>query len=299
MNYHGKSYSDDKEYQVRLSAYLASVDRVRLRNQESAKYGGAHYAITKYADLAPEEFQKIYLGSRPSTTPVEQREVLPRIRLSADPTAFDWKNQSKVTDVKDQGQCGSCWAFSATENIESVWMIAKGLSSSSMEHLAPQQIVDCDTEDDGCNGGDTPTAYEYIIKAHGQDTEKAYPYKARDQTCAFKPANVYTTISSYKYATKTKNEEEIKTNLVAWAPLSICVDAASWQDYSDGVMTHKECGKSLDHCVQLTGFDVSGSKPFWNVRNSWGTNWGENGYIRLEYGQNTCGMADEATTAVA
>jgi len=263
-----------------------------LRNEKSALVGGANYGVTKFSDLSPEEF-KMYLTSRPSTIPVDKREVLPRSFVSA-PDSFDWRNQSKVTDVKDQGQCGSCWAFSVTENVESVWMISKKLDASSMETLAPQQIVDCDTSDDGCNGGDTPTAYEYIIKAGGLDTERSYPYKAEDGRCAFKSADVYSTISNFKYATKNKNEAEIKTNLVAWAPLSICVDAESWQDYSDGVMTHKECGKTLDHCVQLTGYNGNA----WSVRNSWGGDWGESGYIRLEYGFNTCGMADEATTAI-
>jgi len=293
MNAHKKSYSNVDEYQVRLSNYLNTVERVRFRNEISAAIGGATYGITKFADLSPQEFKKLYLGSRPSTISVDKREVLPQAFLIV-PDAFDWRNQSKVTDVKDQGQCGSCWAFSATENIESVWMIAKGLTSANMQLLAPQQIVDCDDSDAGCNGGDTPTAYQYVISAGGMDTEKVYPYTAEDGTCSFDANSVYTTISNFKYATKTKNEGEMKTNLVAWAPLSICVDAESWQDYSKGVMTHKECGKSLDHCVLLTGYNGN----VWNVRNSWGNNWGENGYIRLEYGYNTCGLADEATTAI-
>jgi len=126
------------------------------------------------------------------------------------------------------------------------------------------------------------------------DPESVYPYRARNGNCAFKANEVETKISSWKYATRSNNENEVKTNLVAWAPLSICVDAESWQDYSSGVMTHTECGKSLDHCVMLTGYAGNA----WNVRNSWGANWGERGYIRLEYGYNTCGMTDEATTAV-
>jgi len=292
MNKHGKHYTND-EYQIRLINYLGSVERVRLRNENGAKIGGANYGINKFSDLSPAEFSKIFLTARPSTISVDDRQVLPRTSLSlAD--SFDWRNSSKVTDVKDQGQCGSCWAFSATENIESVWMIAKNLNAQSMQALAPQQIVDCDKSDDGCNGGDTPTAYEYVIKAGGMDTEKTYPYHAADGTCKFKAADVFTKIASYKYATKTHNEGEMKTNLVAWAPLSICVDAESWQDYTSGVMSHTECGKSLDHCVLLTGYNGA----VWNVRNSWGADWGESGYIRLQYGYNTCGLSDEATTAV-
>jgi len=188
--------------------------------------------------------------------------------------------------------------LSATENIESVWLIAKGLTPVNFKPLAPQQIVDCDTSDGGCNGGDTVTAYEYIIKAKGQDTEESYPYKAVNQKCQFKPADVEVTITSYKYATKTKNEDEMKTATATVSPLSICVDAQPWQFYTSGIMTASQCGTALDHCVQITGYDTASATPYWEVRNSWGTDWGEKGYIRLEYGKNTCGLAEEATTAV-
>jgi cathepsin F len=293
MNMHGRFYATPEEYSLRFSNYLNSVQRIQQRNAKSAKIGGAYYAVNKYSDLSSEEFAKQYLTARPSSVPMDKRQVLPKSNIIVADT-FDWRNSSKVTDVKDQGQCGSCWAFSVTENIESVWMIKHDLNPKTMEALAPQQIVDCDTTDSGCNGGDTPTAYEYVISAGGMDTEASYPYQANDGTCQFNAHDVYASISSYKYATKTKNEVEIKTNLVAWAPLSICVDAEPWQDYSSGVMKHAECGDDLDHCVQLTGY----ADAVWNVRNSWGADWGESGFIRLEMGYNTCGMADEATTAV-
>jgi len=291
MNVNNKYYNGE-EYQLRLNNYLASVERVKQRNEKSAKIGGATYGITKFSDLSPEEFANMYLTAKGFSSD-EEREVLP---LGTKPLAdsFDWRNSSKITDVKDQAQCGSCWAFSVTENIESVWMIAKGLTPSNMQTLAPQQIVDCDRSDGGCNGGNPPTAYEYVIRAGGMDTERTYPYRARNGNCAFKANDVFAKISSWKYATRSKNENEIKSNLVAWAPLSICVDAEPWQDYRGGVMTHQECATSLDHCVQLTGYNGA----VWNVRNSWGENWGESGYIRLQMGYNTCGMANEATTAV-
>jgi len=177
-------------------------------------------------------------------------------------------------------------------------MIAKGLSHDDMKDLAPQQIVDCDKHDGGCNGGNPPTAYEYVISAGGMDTEASYPYKAVNEACHFKTDDVFTKISSYKYATKTRNEEEMKEATASVAPISICVDAQPWQFYNSGVMMRSQCGTSLDHCVQVEGYDTSASTPYWNVRNSWGPRWGEKGYIRLQYGQNTCGLAQEATTAV-
>jgi len=282
-----------EQYQQRLSIFTANLDRIYKLNEASE---GAVFGLNRFADLTPSEFKAQYMGYKPSgsTTP---KEVL-SLSAEAVPDTFDWVSQGKVTPVKNQEQCGSCWAFSDTENIESVWMIAKDLTPSNFSPLAPQQIVDCDTTDGGCNGGDTITAFEYVIKAGGQDTEASYPYKAVNEACHFKPADVEAKITSYKYATTTHNEDEMKTATATVAPLSICVDAETWQFYTSGVMKSSQCGKDLDHCVQITGYDTSAATPYWEVRNSWGTDWGEKGFIRLEYGANTCGLADEATTAV-
>jgi len=292
---YGKQYANNAEYLHRMAVYVVNAQRVQQLNANSN--GGATFAINEFADLTETEFAEKYLGSLPSSIPEESRDVLSLTGVGA-PDTYSWNSKGKLTAVKDQKQCGSCWAFSVTENIESVWMIAKGLSPSDIKPLAPQQIVDCDKRDGGCNGGDTPSAYQYVISAGGMDTEESYPYKAVNQQCHFNKDDVEVTISSFKYATRTKNEEEMKEATATVAPLSICVDAQPWQFYSSGVMMRSQCGTSLDHCVQIEGYDTSASTPYWNVRNSWGTRWGEKGYIRLQYGQNTCGLAQEATTAV-
>jgi cathepsin F len=268
------------------------MDKIQQLNEESD--GGAVFASNQFADLSAEEFKSMYLGYRPVAWKVRREMELPQV---AAPDTFDWGPTGKVTPVKNQEQCGSCWAFSATENIESVWMIAKGLTNANFKPLAPQQIVDCDKSDGGCNGGDTVTAYEYVIRAGGQDTEASYPYKAVNQACKFLPADVEVKISSYKMTGKG-NEADMKTAVATVSPISICVDAAPWQFYSGGIMKKAQCGNQLDHCVQITAYDTSSATPFWKVRNSWGTSWGESGFIRLEYGTNTCGVADEPTTAV-
>jgi C1A family cysteine protease len=293
MSTHNKVYSTYEEYKNRLAVFSDNYAKIEKLNLESTS---AVFSINKFADLSSAEFKALYLGYEPSSTPVN-RETLRLPRIAA-PDTFDWISKGKVTPVKDQKQCGSCWAFSATENIESVWMIAKGLTPDNFEPLAPQQIVDCDTNDGGCNGGDTVTAYQYVISAGGQDTEKSYPYKAVNQDCKFKSSDIESTISSFKYATKDKNEDEMKTATATVSPLSICVDAEPWQFYTGGILKASQCSTSLDHCVQITGYDTSAATPYWEVRNSWGTDWGEKGFIRLEYGKNTCGLAIEATTAV-
>jgi len=275
--------------------FSINLECVKLYNLIEGKFV---YGVIKFMDLTPQEFHAIYLGYVPSNTPVE-REYL-TLSTEAVPDTYDWITLGKVTPVKNQEQCGSCWAFSATENIESVWMIAKNITPTTFKPLAPQQIVDCDTNDGGCNGGDTPTAYQYVISAKGQDTEASYPYKAVNGACKFKPADIEASITSFNYATKTHNEDEMKTATATVAPLSICVDAEPWQFYTGGIMKKAQCGNALDHCVQITGYNTAASEPtpYWEVRNSWGADWGESGFIRLEYGTNTCGLADEATTAV-
>jgi len=270
--------------------FTSNLDLIQHLN-ENAGPDGASFSLNKFADLTPQEFSAYYLGYVPST------QVMEELQLSDDavPDTFDWISKDKVTPVKNQEQCGSCWAFSATENIESVWMIAKDLTPANFKPLAPQQIVDCDKRDGGCNGGNPPTAYEYIIEAGGQDTEASYPYHAVNQACQFKAADVEAKIASYK---TISNEDAMKTATATVAPLSICVDASQWQFYSSGVMTPSQCGTSLDHCVQIVGYDTAANPPYWNVRNSWGTDWGMSGFIRLEYGHNTCGLTEETTTAV-
>jgi len=214
------------------------------------------------------------------------------------PQTFDWRTQNKVTPVKNQEQCGSCWAFSVTENIESMYCMAKQMDCSTLAPLAPQQIVDCDTTDSGCEGGDPPTAYQYIISAGGMEDNSNYPYTAQDGTCNFQSNEVAVSISSWKYGTQNSDEQTMQNNLVAVGPLSICVEAQPWQDYTGGVLMASDCDTQLDHCVQLVGYDMTASTPFWSVRNSWGADWGESGYIRLQYGQDTCGCADECTFAL-
>jgi len=299
MSTHNREYATVEEMSTRFNNFKASVNRINTNNAYTQMRGsGAKFGLNKFSDMSPEEFSENVLMTpfTPAASLHKEKNMLtPRITA---PDTFDWRSKGAVTAVKDQGQCGSCWAFSVTENIESVWILAKGITNETLPPLAPQQIVDCDNTDLGCDGGNPPTAYDYVQSAGGLDDEKDYPYTAQDGTCAFKQADVVAKITGYKYAT-SGDEGTMKDNLASWAPLSICVDARYWQDYTSGVMTEWQCDYivQLDHCVQAVGYDTSASTPFWIVRNSWGADWGENGYIRLQYGTNTCGLTQESTTA--
>jgi len=292
---HGKVYATTDEYQTRLANFQESLRRVELKNKKSKT---ATYALNKFPDLSVAEFRALYFMKKSVHNPRGGRDVLTPTVTNL-PDTFDWRNQKVVSPVKDQGQCGSCWAFSVVENIESVYMLTKNITADAMPALSPQQVVDCDDIDQGCNGGNPPFAYEYL-EGSGLEKNSDYPYKAVDGTCAYQKSNVYATISTWKWGTSLEDEDTLQKNLVSYSPLSICVDASNWQDYSSGVMGEWECcwACMLDHCVQLVGYNKQGSTPYWIVRNSWGADWGINGYIWVEMGHNTCGITEEATTAV-
>jgi len=254
--------------------------------------------LTKFSDLSTEEFRSTYLGSRiPEDAHEHDVGVLPGGPIEA-PTTWDWRSQNKVTPVKNQEQCGSCWAFSTVENIESIYCVKNNMDCTNLAPLSVQEIVDCDTTDQGCEGGWPYNAYAFVISEGGLEDDSDYPYTAQDGTCNFQSNMVKVTISSWQYATTNSDETTLQTNLVNWGPLSVCVDASSWQDYTGGIIMGADCTNSIDHCVQLVVYDMTQSTPFWIVRNSWGTDWGETGYIRLQYGTDTCAVADVATSSV-
>jgi C1A family cysteine protease len=298
MTQYDKVYTEE-ETVIRFEKFKHNLDVINSNNRRVTRARkGAMFALNQFSDLTREEFSQNYLLRPFKPTPESERQYFAKPNVAA-PASFDWRDKSKVTAIKNQRQCGSCWAFSVTENIESVWMIAKGLTNHTMPPLAPQQIVDCDKADGGCNGGDTPTAYKYVMACGGLETEKDYPYVARNEPCHFDKAKEYAHISGWKYAASKGDEKTMVDNTYALAPLSICVDAQNWQHYSSGIMTAHQCAirVRLDHCVQIIGYDTAHNPPFWMVRNSWGESWGEHGLIFLQYGQNTCGLSDEVTTA--
>jgi C1A family cysteine protease len=283
-----KRYATQAEHETRFQNYLTSIEKVDELNKNSVN---VTYGLNNLADLTNEEF-KVRLGYRPRPMEIPHPKLV-NVDVNQAPSAFDWcLQQGKCTPIKDQGQCGSCWAFATTENIESVWAI--GNQPNALTPLAPQEIVDCDTGEQGCNGGDPQQAYPWVAQEGGMDTESSYPYTAEDGTCAFSQSNVAAKISSANNGFGG-SEQQMAANLASTAPFSIIVDASSWQYYTGGVLPASQCGQSLDHAVIAAGYQMGN---YWNVRNSWGTGWGESGYIRLQFGQNTCGLTTEVLTSV-
>jgi len=249
--------------------------------------------VNAFTDLTSKEFSDLYMGYLPRQNDYARSQiehVAPVGQVLAD--SLDWRTKGAVTPIKDQGQCGSCWAFSTTGSVEG----ANQLKSGKLESLSEQQLVDCagSSGNQGCNGGLMDDAFEYIIKNKGIGSEASYPYTARDGKC--KQVAAVGTVS--KYTDVKKNDETGLMSAVNIEPVSVAVDAESWQSYRGGVMTGP-CGKSLDHGVLLIGYGTEGANDYWLVKNSWGTSWGEKGTIRLVRGKNECGIAEAASYPTA
>jgi len=281
-----KSYSD-AEFPKRLQIFNDNLERVNKLNAEHILIGGeAVHGITQFMDLTPQEFKSMYLTYVPRNETAER----PHLELDGPLAAVvDWRTKGAVTAVKDQGQCGSCWAFSATEAIESYFFLKTG----KLATLSPQQITSCDKVDGGCNGGWPYRAYEYVKSAGGMELESDYPYTSGSGStgvCKFVASKVVAGTNLKGYTSIQKSESQLQA-AVNNGPASVCVAADAFQTYRGGIL--KSCPGQIDHCVQAVGYD-SGNN-YWIVRNSWATTWGEQGYIRIAMGQNLCQIAEDAT----
>jgi len=279
---HGRVYESVEEEAKRFEIFVENLKIIDERNAAEAAVGGSgQHGINKFADVSQEEFKARYL------TTVVPEELLKKPKLSLKPvergSSKDWTG-TYTTPVKDQGYCGSCWAFSVTEQLESDSMRQLGTDYV----LAPQQLVSCDTNDSGCNGGWPTNAYEYIESIGGMVQETDYPYTSGTSgstgTCSTSSTtDKVLTVSNYY---TLSGESSMASHVVKTGPVAIAVDASSWSSYTGGILS--SCGSSIDHAVQAVGVDTS---SYWKVRNSWGTSWGESGFIRLAYGQDTCSLS--------
>ncbi len=194
------------------------------------------------------------------------------------PASMDWRTQGAVTPVKNQGQCGSCWAFSTTGSLEGCHAIKTG----NLVSLSEQNLVDCDTVDGGCNGGLMDNAFAFIQREGGVDTEASYPYEGYGDTCRYSTSNIGATDSGF--VDVARNSESALVEALSGRPVSIAIEADTmvFQQYAGGVLDSTSCGTQLDHGVLAVGYgtDPSGG-DYYIVKNSWGASWGESGYLRI------------------
>jgi len=282
-----------------LFTFMENMEKAEERNrQNELRGGGAVHGVTQFMDMSSAEFKATMLmKSVPSQKTIKAKPA--EFKPEDLPASFDWRDYNVVTDVKDQGQCGSCWAFGATENMESQYaMVHKNLTK-----LAVQQLMDCDLTDNACVGGDPPSAYRYIQQTGGFASEAAYgPYIANRSSCVFTKSMVVAKVTGYKSSSQLVpggDETIMAENLMKGGPLCACLQADPFQTYTSGILMAAECLKTeIDHCIQVVGFVTTGTTPYWIVRNSWGADWGLNGYIWVQMGKNTCQIHTDVTTSI-
>jgi len=272
----GKTYEHDAEESRRYEAFQQSMARAAEYNSLDDL---ATYGMTSVSDRFPEELRtRLAVPKNVEYGPEPTAE-----QVAALPSSFDARSKGWIAGIRDQGQCGSCWAFSAAATMSANY--AKKHGGSPMI-LSEQQFVDCSPQDHGCDGGWPLNTFTYAKK--GVELNSAYPYTARTGSCKFDSSKVKTKTSTSGYTSKSVSG--MKQAVYDYGEISVAVNADKMQSYHGGIITATSCSTSIDHAVNVVGWGKSGSTEYWIVRNSWGTGWGESGYCRFVTGKNACGI---------
>ncbi|XP_038992467.1 cysteine protease XCP1-like [Hibiscus syriacus] len=275
---HGKIYESIEEKLRRFEVFKNNLEHIDKRNKEISSYW---LGLNEFADLSHDEFKNMYLGlKRPDVRREHQSaKEFNHGDVVELPKNVDWRQKGAVTPVKNQGSCGSCWAFSTVVAVEGVNQIVTG----NLTSLSEQELIDCDTSfNNGCNGGLMDNAFQFIVANGGLHKEQDYPYLMEEGTCEEEKDEMETvTISGYHDV--PQNDEQSLLKALSRQPLSVAIEASGrdFQFYSGGVF-NGPCGTELDHGVAAVGYGTSKGTDYLIVKNSWGPKWGEKGFIRMK-----------------
>ena len=292
---HGKSYGTTAEEAHRQSIWLASRDRVAAHNARDSSWTAG---LNAFSDLTWDEFSASRLMTPQNCSATHTPSWHGAVNTAL-PNSVDWRKKHALNGIKNQGHCGSCWTFSTTGTLEAHHFLKTG----QMRNLSEQQLVDCAGafNNFGCNGGLPSQAFEYIRYAGGLDTEATYPYTAVTGPKCKKGSYLPGATVAFVYNITAFDEDELLRAVALEGPVSIAFQVAhDFQDYKDGVYdgTCEQSPSSVNHAVVAVGYGETtkkGNAPYWIVRNSWGTDWGMDGYFQIARGKNKCGLADCAS----
>jgi len=290
---HGKRFSSGAEETKRKSHFSKTHDMItKHKSKPNATFEMEH---NQFSDMTDEE-KAAYHGANPQSTPTP-RDALFKTATVAEvralPASVDWRNSTCMQPVPNQGSCGSCWAFAATAVVEFNSCVKSGKAVA----LSQQQMVSCDKSNGACGGGWPPSAWSYIAKARGQVTRSSYPYTSSAgavAACKFSLANVAAKVSTTSpttyIAAKDTNAMMTALNNKNLVLVAICA-TSPFMSYKTGVFTDTSCGtKQINHAVVAVGYGTLNGLNYWIIRNSWGTSWGQAGYVLFQRGTNLCGV---------
>lgn len=338
-----KKYYSSNEEELRLKIFSSNMkiaEDLQAKALNLDPYSTLSFGVTQFSDLTKDEFARFYLKTFPedetkldpsktktisdfdkmyksSTTSGNlkidyKKPIKPPSPFDYNnnlPESFDWRDKGCISEVRDQGKCGSCWAFAAVAVIEGLFLCKNQDSNKSSQNkidLSEQQIVSCAVEPDyisyGCNGGSSSTALEYVLKS-GITIENNYPYTASDSLCNSNSIQQPMNIDTYTVWKTKNNESRMQEILMQEGNAIVYIDASGFSLYTGGIMDPKvlKCTMFTNHAINLIGFGVeiiNGNKvPYWIGKNSWNTTWGEKGFFRILRGRNACGITETIITA--
>uniref|UniRef100_A0A5B6ZEN8 Putative low-temperature-induced cysteine proteinase-like n=1 Tax=Davidia involucrata TaxID=16924 RepID=A0A5B6ZEN8_DAVIN len=286
---HGKVYKHAQEADKRLENFRNNLKYIMEKNSKRKSPSGHLVGLNKFADMSNEEFKQVYISKikKPisKTETVRRRGSQGKAATACEaPSSLDWRKYGIVTAVKDQGDCGSCWSFSSTGAIEGI----NALVTGDLISLSEQELVDCDKTNDGCEGGYMDYAFEWVVSNGGIDTESDYPYTGVDGTCNTAKEEIKAvTIDGYE---DIDEEESALLCAVIKQPISVGIDGSAFdfQLYTGGIYDGSCSGDpdDIDHAVLIVGYSSEGDEDYWIVKNSWGADWGMEGYIYIRRNTN-------------
>ncbi|XP_009800592.1 cysteine proteinase 3-like [Nicotiana sylvestris] len=284
---YGKRYESVEEIKQRFEIYLDNLKMIRSHNKQRLSY---KLGVNEFTDLTWDEFRRERLGAPQNCSATTKSDFqLTNVNL---PETKDWREARIVSPVKKQGKCGSCWTFSTTGALEAAYAQAFGKNIS----LSEQQLLDCAGafNNFGCHGGLPSQAFEYIKYSGGLDTEEEYPYAGKAGVCKFSSENVAVKVVDSVNITKGA-EDELKYAVAFIRPVSVAYQVVKgFKQYKGGIYSSTVCGNTpqdVNHAVLAVGYGVENGTPYWLIKNSWGAEWGDNGYFKMEMGKNMCGIA--------